>query len=90
MSRKVIILLINPKVKKCIITLLHIPHHNSAPVTPYEVFELVLVFLSWEVQISVHVLEVDKTPKMVRLQQNEDFLTKFQWLILKRNKYKIM
>jgi len=57
---------------------MHIPHHNSALVTPCEVFELVLVFLSWAVQISVHVLEVDKMPGMVRLQQNEDFLTKFR------------
>lgn len=32
--------------KKGIITLMHILHHNSALVNPYEVFELVLVFLS--------------------------------------------
>jgi len=55
---------------------MHILHHNSALVNPYEVFEPVLVFLSWAVQIFVHVLEVDKMPRMVHLQQNEDFLIK--------------
>lgn len=48
-----------------IITLMHILHRSNGLVNPCEVFVLELVFLSWVVQTSVHVLEVDKMPMTV-------------------------